>query len=252
MSRDKVLPPKLSIKQIQSYLDMNIFSEYSPSHQLCDHVNEKDFELILRACEFDIYEQTDATMGNGTLQISTGSTPLTSITGDCLVATITHNEPPSIFDDTQIKPYSVTAIRNQGIEYHITEHGSLTVGAEFDESDLYGHRDHIIDYRKQDLYKDTLDQDMLGVQPASNHYSSTLENTLSPHLDPDHENYPEELHVAIQAHKAVIINKHGNQRLNRVDRVENWINTNKSDLNLSTAAINRIAAIIGPTRIKRK
>jgi len=45
MSRDKVLPPKLSIKEIQSYLDMGY--GYAAYQQLCDHVNAKDFKLYL-------------------------------------------------------------------------------------------------------------------------------------------------------------------------------------------------------------
>ncbi len=43
MSRDKVLPPKLNIKQVTDYLEIDIFD--SPSEKFCDFINYGDFKL---------------------------------------------------------------------------------------------------------------------------------------------------------------------------------------------------------------
>jgi hypothetical protein len=62
--------------------------------------------------------------------------------------------------------------------------------------------------------------------------------------DKNHEHYAPELDLAIQLHKAVHIDKYGNQSHNRVDRVTNWLNANCPDQNFSNAQIDRLSATI--------
>lgn len=251
MSRTKVLPPKLSIKQIQGYLDMNTSIPQAAHQQLCNHVNGNDFDLHLESCQFDTYDKRDTTAVNGAVQIIANSKPLKSISIHPLVNKVKYNG-PSLFSNNQTKPYTVDEIRDQGIDYYITEPGSSSVGKSFDEDAFFTHRDHIVNYRKNDFYKDTLDKNKLGEQILNGPPSIPFGCDLPQSLDPESEYYAEELHLATQVHEAIFISNYGKKGHSKRDVVEDWFNNNKSDLNLSDASINRISAIISTVRIKRK
>lgn len=63
--------------------------------------------------------------------------------------------------------------------------------------------------------------------------------------DKNHSCYAPELDLAIQLHKAIHIEKYGNQRLSREARISSWLNKNYPDKTFTTAAIGRLSAVIG-------
>lgn len=255
MNRDKVLPPKLSIKDIQDHLDMRTFPLGNAEQQLCDHVNNKDFDLYVKNSSIDLYETKDIIFNNDGKSINAGSNPI-SIKVDLIVTSIKHLKAPSLFDEdydshNHHNQFFVDKVKDQGIDYHITKQGSQSVGVAFSEDNFYSLRDDIINYRKDDIYKDTLDKNRLDAQ-FLDVSSSSIDDNTPPYLDKESEFYSEELHLAIQVHKAIYIDKQGNPNRNKEQNVSTWIKNNKSDLKLSEAAFNRICAIISTKRIKRK
>ena len=72
------------------------------------------------------------------------------------------------------------------------------------------------------------------------------------YLDEHSEYYAPELDFAIQLHKAIHIDKCGNQSQNRVARVTNWLDVNYSDQKFSNAEIERLSAIIRIVKPKKK
>jgi hypothetical protein len=69
--------------------------------------------------------------------------------------------------------------------------------------------------------------------------------------DNNHEHYARELDLAIQLHKAIHIDKHGNQSQRRLDRVASWLNTTYPNQNFPTAEIERLSAVIGTVKPKK-
>lgn len=252
MTRDRVLPPTLDINQIQSYLNMNMFSTHLPEQQLCDHVNGKDFDLRLIVGQFDTYNKEDADRVDGALQIDPNATSLNFFAHDPIVNEIRFNEVVLFGEGQREASYTVFQIRDQGVDYYITEPDSRIIGALFYEDKFYCLSDELVHFRKEDIYKDTLDKNRLNEQFLDTQLSNSVDEELPQSLDPESEYYAEELHLAIQAHQAIITDKFGNQSLNRLSRVKIWLDKYKSDLNLSDAAIHRIASIISTNRIKRK
>jgi hypothetical protein len=70
--------------------------------------------------------------------------------------------------------------------------------------------------------------------------------------DENHEYYAPELDLAIQLHKAIHIDKYGNQSQNRVARVTNWLNANYPDQKFPNAEIERLSAIIRIAKPREK
>ena len=75
---------------------------------------------------------------------------------------------------------------------------------------------------------------------------------LPSYQDKSHEHYAPEIDLAIQLHKAIHYDKHGNQAQSREDRIVDWLRNNRSDQNFSNAAIERLSAIIGIVVPKKK
>jgi hypothetical protein len=69
--------------------------------------------------------------------------------------------------------------------------------------------------------------------------------------DKSHEHYAPELDLAIQLHKAIHIDKHGNQSQSRLGRVASWLNTTYPNQNFSNAEIERLSAVIGTVKPKK-
>jgi len=255
MSRDKVLPPKLSIKLIQDYLDMKKYPLDAPYQQLCDHANGKDFDLYLKNSQIDFYESNDVEPVNGALTINAKAKPI-KLKGDLAVRKIKYENHLSLFNNNQeetirSKPFFVEKIVDQGIEYYLTNTGSKSIGASFNENVFYSLRDEIINYRKNDIYKDTLDKNRLDTQ-FLDESSSRIDEKIPPYLDQDSDLYTEELHIAIQVNEALYMENQFNPDLSKEENVAAWLSQNRSDLNLSDAAIRRISAIISKNRVKRK
>lgn len=254
MNRDKVLPPKLSIKIIQDYLDMKKYPLDAAHEQLCEHVNNEDFNLYVKNKKLNLYETNDVTSGNGTLMINANAKPIKGIMSDLIVKSVKYEGSISLFDKdhnthgNHHKPYFVEKINDQGIEYYITKKGTKSIGVTFSEDSFYSLRDEIINYRKHDFYKDTLDKNLLDAQFLDNMPS----DDTPPYLDQESEFYSEELDLAIQVHKAIHLEKYGNPHLTREDNVKSCLDENRPELMQSDAMIRRIASIISLKRIKRK
>lgn len=241
MSRDKVLPPRLTIRDIQEYLEMDCITG-NPHQQLSDHIEANDFTLYLMHKELDIYGEDDVVLNNEIPILVKGAKPL-EITESVKVKNITY-KPASIFDShydkkTKDKPFRVERVIFQGAVFYVTPRGEKSIGVTLDENDFYSLRDEIIAYRKRDIYKDTLDNNKLGSQNTGVEAAE-----LQPYLDHNSEFYAEELDLAIQLHKAIHIEKFGNQARNRIDRVSQWLIVNRPNLKTSEAKINRLSAII--------
>ena len=188
--RNKVLPPKLSIKQIQDYLEMDKHSLHSAHQQLCEFVNNGDFVIYL---------------ANGTI-----------------VENINYVIPLSMVDPdydatTDPKPFIVN-----GIEYA--------------EDEFYGLRNEIYAFRNNDLNHDNLD--------AKFHDSPD-------YLDPENKYYSEEMHLAMQLHHAIYIEKYGDYNVDRQATVAAWLDANKPELKPSEAMIKRLSTIRLPHEKKR-
>ncbi len=77
---------------------------------------------------------------------------------------------------------------------------------------------------------------------------------LPPYQDKNHENYAPELDLAIQLHKAIYIDKYGNQGQSREDRISSWLKNEYSEYHFADAAIARLSTVIGdkPLKLKKK
>ena len=75
---------------------------------------------------------------------------------------------------------------------------------------------------------------------------------LSAYQDKNHEHYAPELDLAIQLHKAIYIEKYGNQSQSREDRISSWLSTNYDQYEFSDATIKRLSAVIGGKKLNKK
>ena len=70
-------------------------------------------------------------------------------------------------------------------------------------------------------------------------------DVLPPYQDPDNEYYSKELDLAIKLHKAIHIDKCGNQSMSREARIASWIDKHKPELKSpSQAMLTRLSTII--------
>jgi hypothetical protein len=75
---------------------------------------------------------------------------------------------------------------------------------------------------------------------------------LLPYQDENHEHYAPELDLAIQLHKAIYIDKYGNQAQKREQRIDSWLTSNCPNKKFSDASIKRLSAVIGLAKPKKK
>jgi len=75
---------------------------------------------------------------------------------------------------------------------------------------------------------------------------------LPAYQDKSHEHYAPELDLAIQLHKAIVIEKYGNQDHNRERRITNWLSKNYDQYEFKDAAITRLSTVIGDKKLKKK
>jgi hypothetical protein len=75
---------------------------------------------------------------------------------------------------------------------------------------------------------------------------------LLPYQDENHEHYAPELDLAIQLHKAIYIDKYGNQAQKREQRIDSWLTSNFPNKKFSDASIKRLSAVIGLAKPKEK
>jgi hypothetical protein len=75
---------------------------------------------------------------------------------------------------------------------------------------------------------------------------------LLPYQDENHEHYAPELDLAIQLHKAIYIDKYGNQAQKREQRIDSWLTSNFPNKKFSDASIKRLSAVIGLAKPKKK
>lgn len=76
-------------------------------------------------------------------------------------------------------------------------------------------------------------------------------DALPCYQDLSNELYAEELDLAIKLHKAIYIDKFGNQNQSRELRVKSWLDKN-TDLKMSDALITRLSTIIGTVKKPKK
>jgi len=93
---------------------------------------------------------------------------------------------------------------------------------------------------KIDLQK--FEQRHLGVD-----HEITLDNTPE-YLDKSSEFYAEELDIAIQAHKAIFVEKYGNQHQSNSSRISSWLSKNYPEKYKVDAFVKRITAIVLPKK----
>lgn len=161
MSRDKVLPSKLTIMEVQSALDTGMFDTEESYHRMCSYVNEGDIPLYVNNNLFDIYAIDDMGEDNGLLTTIDGAVPQSFASSEYMIKALEYVKPPSIFDkeydpEARVHRFKVEEVSNNGVRYYITEVGERTRGVLIDTNLIYGKRDEILNYREINLRMGTV------------------------------------------------------------------------------------------------
>ncbi len=248
MTRDIVLPPKLNILQIQNYLDMDILSPEKSYQQLCDHINGNDFQLYLNIHKLELHKTNDVTKRKNCLQLNRGSQCLTATDCCLLIRNINYTKPASLFAEGFNKNSTncllVNIVSYQGNDYYISEPRANSLGVSFPNTSFYANRDEIIQYRKDDIYKDTLNKNQLGIQYLDYH-----DDNLPPYIDPESEFYAKELDIAIKLHRAIFLdgyckNEEGDILKTKTAKITSWLTQNRPNQEQSDSFLSRLSAII--------
>lgn len=132
------------------------------------------------------------------------------------------------------KKICAAEVRENGVEVFEFEHA----GKRYSYADLEG------------IYPNPVVLDFDAVYFDKSEFSSYQD--LPAYQDKDHECYAPELDLAIQLHKAIYVDKCGNQSQSREDRIRSWLNTKYGQYDFSEAAITRLSAVIGGKPLKQK
>jgi hypothetical protein len=257
MPRDKVLPPKLKISQVIDYLDMDRLNKDGSYEQLCDHINEKDFNLYIKEHVFKVYNNEDVILDDEKNFVAREDAIFKSLkSNDLIVRNIHYLKQLFLFDSNRMKntnnhkPFRMNKIIdiNTNTEYFLRNDDN-SIGIEVSETELYARRDEVNRFRKLNIYQDTLDSNKLNTQDL-NAYSESL-FTLPPYLDKESEFYSEELDIAIQLHNAIHSEKYGKQSSTREERVQFWLEEHKPHLKTSNARVERLSTIIKVKKNKK-
>ncbi len=159
MSRDRVLPPILTIKQIENELGIGRnFKTETIHHELCTYINNHDFQIYLKSNDFDLYNLSDSEKNNK-LTLKSKAKPINLIDTELVIQEIYFQKyPVKIFDPAysnlskqSYKEFTINRVLHKSNEYFISLKGNHDIGVQIHIEDLFGKRDEIFSFKLKNL-----------------------------------------------------------------------------------------------------